>query len=342
MPIEFRCTQCDKLLRTGDATAGKQAKCPECGAVMSVPMPDQGSAPPSQPMGSFAAAPSPFAPAPGPAAPDSMNPYQSPAGLGPEPQYFAPPGEVRPTRIDFGEILSRTWAVFTERWIVALGGLGILILINIAASVLMQLVIAGVSAAVQDGTIIAVFSVLIQVVFQVFTMWLGIGLQMFLLGVVRGEEARYGLLFAGGRYLLSIILCAMLTMVIIMFGLVLLIIPAFIFMMMLIQAQLLIIDRGMGVLDAMSTSREVMVGNKATVFALWLVTGIAGLLFTVLTCGLGYFGFIPYMAILNVMIYLGVTGQPTMLDRHMGSPEPAGGTPFGQPTPGTPGDSPFG
>ncbi len=30
MPIEFRCLQCGKLLRTGDDTAGKQAKCPEC------------------------------------------------------------------------------------------------------------------------------------------------------------------------------------------------------------------------------------------------------------------------------------------------------------------------
>ena len=39
MPIEFRCTQCDKLLRTPDDTAGKQAKCPECGAILPVPSP---------------------------------------------------------------------------------------------------------------------------------------------------------------------------------------------------------------------------------------------------------------------------------------------------------------
>ena len=31
MPIEFRCTQCNKLLRTADASAGKKAKCPDCG-----------------------------------------------------------------------------------------------------------------------------------------------------------------------------------------------------------------------------------------------------------------------------------------------------------------------
>jgi len=37
MPIEFRCTQCNKLLRTGDDTAGRPAQCPACGAIGIVP-----------------------------------------------------------------------------------------------------------------------------------------------------------------------------------------------------------------------------------------------------------------------------------------------------------------
>jgi phage FluMu protein Com len=37
MPIEFRCTGCNKLLRTGDHTGGLPAKCPECGAVQEIP-----------------------------------------------------------------------------------------------------------------------------------------------------------------------------------------------------------------------------------------------------------------------------------------------------------------
>ncbi len=39
MPIEFRCTGCQRLLRTADDTAGKNVRCPECGAVMTVPQP---------------------------------------------------------------------------------------------------------------------------------------------------------------------------------------------------------------------------------------------------------------------------------------------------------------
>lgn len=41
MPIEFRCTQCGKLLRTGDDTAGRQAQCPECGTIRTVPTPGE-------------------------------------------------------------------------------------------------------------------------------------------------------------------------------------------------------------------------------------------------------------------------------------------------------------
>jgi len=49
MPIEFRCTQCQKLLRTQDDTAGKQAKCPTCGTIQLIPSPAAGPPPFSAP-----------------------------------------------------------------------------------------------------------------------------------------------------------------------------------------------------------------------------------------------------------------------------------------------------
>jgi phage FluMu protein Com len=52
MPIEFRCGQCGKLLRTGDETAGRQAQCPECGTLTEVPTPGAtpGTPPPLGPL----------------------------------------------------------------------------------------------------------------------------------------------------------------------------------------------------------------------------------------------------------------------------------------------------
>jgi hypothetical protein len=74
MPIEFRCSQCNNLLRTGDETAGRQAQCPACGALTTVPMPAEANGLPAD-LGS-----SPF----GLGSlqnnsPPSDNPYQSPA-----------------------------------------------------------------------------------------------------------------------------------------------------------------------------------------------------------------------------------------------------------------------
>jgi phage FluMu protein Com len=37
MTIEFRCSSCNKLLRTSDDRAGARAKCPDCGTAVTVP-----------------------------------------------------------------------------------------------------------------------------------------------------------------------------------------------------------------------------------------------------------------------------------------------------------------
>jgi hypothetical protein len=87
MPIEFRCGQCGKLLRTGDDTIGRQAQCPECGAISTVPTasePSQSPAPPLTPLGGA----SPFGGTQAPGEEGSDNPYQSPASA-----TYLPPGQ---------------------------------------------------------------------------------------------------------------------------------------------------------------------------------------------------------------------------------------------------------
>ncbi len=88
MPIEFRCTQCDKLLRTADDAAGKQAKCPECGAISAVPVRETG--PPQQ--GAACVQPPP---PPGSAAGSAENAYQAPGHHGPTPTPPYPGGMPR-------------------------------------------------------------------------------------------------------------------------------------------------------------------------------------------------------------------------------------------------------
>ncbi len=79
MSIDFRCPQCDKLLRTPDDSAGKQAKCPQCAAILRVPT--VGGASDPQPM--MAQSTSPFNapsanPFGAPPAGASQNPFSAP------------------------------------------------------------------------------------------------------------------------------------------------------------------------------------------------------------------------------------------------------------------------
>ncbi len=94
MPIEFRCGQCGKLLRTGDETAGKQAKCPSCGSVQPIPAAAGGdpfASPPAQ--GAFGEMPSrppgqgPFGELPSRPPVGSDNPYASPLSTAPALEY---------------------------------------------------------------------------------------------------------------------------------------------------------------------------------------------------------------------------------------------------------------
>lgn len=51
MPIEFRCTQCHKLLRVPDDTSGRSSQCPQCGTLQTVPDRGQAEGPQGAPAG---------------------------------------------------------------------------------------------------------------------------------------------------------------------------------------------------------------------------------------------------------------------------------------------------
>src|SRR5262245_15232278 len=98
MPIEFRCSQCNQLLRVPDTSAGKNARCPKCQTLMTVPVaggavPPDASAPASPFASQSATGPaSPLAssvPPAKPAAAGGGNPFAADANINP---YAAPTG----------------------------------------------------------------------------------------------------------------------------------------------------------------------------------------------------------------------------------------------------------
>jgi phage FluMu protein Com len=312
--IQFHCTQCGKLLQTGDQTAGKQARCPECGGLMTIPA-------------------GPQAPAPA----DSGNPFQSPGPVAPA-SPVQPPGAITPTALDLADIFGRTWSIFQRQWgmclVVLLIVLAITLTLNFAVSAGTRLT----SALTGDRDSSTTFSVLGNLASWMIGIWLGIGQSVYFLKTARGQVADISDVFAGGPYFWRILRAVIL--LVLMIGGVLFVctlplqwvggmniqdaspglvvlgaIVAFAVyvyvMLMLSQFYYLILDRNVGVMDSFHLSQRLMRGNKLRLFLIWLVAILVGGLLALLTCGLGILAVMPFFSLMSPVIYLVITGQPT-------------------------------
>jgi hypothetical protein len=330
MPIEFRCIHCAKLLRTGDETAGRQAQCPDCGALMTIP-----AAPADVPGGS---------PPPPPSGPtEAGNPF------GPSSPFAQPQAAIRPSMLDLA-VLGRTWTILKANWRTCLVTALVVWFLNFAVSATLQL--------------IPILGPLAGTLFQV---WISIGAALFFLKTARGQAVDIGEIFTGWpffwRILLSGILVGLIALAILIVSVVLPLLigltisqPASMLlagaggvvamvlliyvMMMLSQYYYLILDRDLGIVESLQISKELMAGNKLTLFLVSVLCVLVAIGASIpcvfcavvaIACGisqaigptvvLGIFAFIfgvsaqlvlmPYLALVNPVIYLTITGQTT-------------------------------
>ncbi len=296
MTVEFRCTQCDKLLRTPDGTEGKKAKCPECGTVLTIPVPVTEAEPvalvPEQ------APPPPHQP--------SANPYQSPAAG--EMRAAVPPDEVRrgfqPTRIDLGEVMGRAWQIYKGRFWPCVGtGFLFLVLNNV---ILEGVLYVAQQSGLIEGTAIISFGIVVFI-------FLSLGIFIYMLKVARGEPTGVADLFNGGALLLSAIGILVLCFVAVHLGFILFIIPGIIVSLMFSQSIPILIDQQTGVIDSLRFSAQVTKGNKLTLFAIGCVSSLLTIL-GVLACGVGIIFVLPYLSLLAAVSYLMMSGQSTVAD----------------------------
>lgn len=153
MAIEFRCPECQKLLRTADDKAGASAKCPQCGVPVRVPSASEApvatAPPPAAPFGDLAGVESPAAAASaGAAAADEFSSGSAPPLPGGDERPCPMCGErIRaaatrcrfcgetfagaasgnpavvgvPRKIEIGDIISRSWTIFQKEMGMCLG-----------------------------------------------------------------------------------------------------------------------------------------------------------------------------------------------------------------------------
>jgi len=303
MPIEFRCDACNRLLRTGDGTAGRQAKCPDCGAVVTVP---DRSVTPSAPQ---SLGETPFGSGPAEYRPDDEtgNPYQSPSGEDRARVHASPSGEIVPTRIDFEDVFSRTWTIFKEQWGACLVGF----LVVFAIEVVLRGPIVWMKFVFQHDNETVIVLNLVDIVAGLCLLWVNLGQGLYFLKIARGQPAEVTDLFTGGPYYLRALGAIILVAIMVLVGCFLCIVPGIIVALMFSQFWFLILDRNVGVIDSLSISKDLMVGNKLMLFLIGLVAAVLGSLIVVMTCGVGFLAVRPFMTLLAPVIYLAITGQPT-------------------------------
>ena len=144
--------------------------------------------------------------------------------------------------------------------------------------------------------------------------WIGAGQAHLFLRVARGERPEFSELFSGARWFWKILGASILFGLITLVGYVLCIVPGVIAALMFSKYYMLIIDRDVGVMDSLDTSRTLTTGNKLTLFLIGLVL-LALAILAVIPCFLGFIVLVPYTALLFAVVYLAMTGQPTAADR---------------------------
>lgn len=127
------------------------------------------------------------------------------------------------------------------------------------------------------------------------------------LKVARGEPTGINELFAGGPYL-NVFLCGLLSGLLIIIGFLLLIVPGIILALGLGQATALVVDRGLGPIEAMRESWRITMGRKWDLLALGLLSCLV-VLAGLLACLVGVVFAAVLLEMAHVYTYLRLSGQ---------------------------------
>ncbi len=175
------------------------------------------------------------------------------------------------------------------------------------------------------------------IVSLLFGVWIQLGLAMFFLKKARGQAVEIGEVFKGGPYFGTTLVAILLIGAIILAVFCVCLLPAGIaafvskhvaiglailgaivamalswyVTLVVSQFRYLIIDRNAGIVESLQISRTMMEGNKLTLFLIQLVSGVIAAVAVMVTCGLGSLVAFPFFAMMEAVIYLAISNQPT-------------------------------
>jgi hypothetical protein len=334
--IEFHCPYCQKLLKTADDKAGVRANCPGCGQAVTVPdlTHETAQAGPSYAHEQSAVAARPTSDA-GAELADEGRAASAPTKVCPmcgetilqaatrcrycgENLVTQQPEGV-PTRIEAGDVLSQAWEIYKNQLGLLIGGTLAMFGVEIAFSILGQVVqvvvqmsVAGARGGRPGGDLDpAVLGV--TIIFAILNFGLNCYLQAgytrLLLKIVRGENADVAEVFSGGRFFWRVVGANLLFVLAFYAGLLLFLIPGLIVALMLWPFMYVIVDRDVGVFESFRRSREITSGNYLACIVLGLAA-VGAWLLGFIACLIGLIFTTPYMLLIFAVAYCRMGGQP--------------------------------
>ena len=207
---------------------------------------------------------------------------------------------------DIMEVIREAW----DKTSGAKGALWVGLLITYAASFVMQFVGVGVGAAVGSESALGLSLIFgLQFLGQAVAIVVTTGMYYYAIKWTAGDTS------AEAKDILSAFSIAgpligmwLLMVALIMVGFVLLVLPAFYLMIAYILAGPLVIERGLGVWEALETSRKAITNHWFKVFGLLAIAGFAMTLGTIFTLGIGMIWAMPFFFLLYGVLYNRIFG----------------------------------
>lgn len=207
-------------------------------------------------------------------------------------------------RWEVGPVLSRAWQLFKDNLGLILGAMIVTAIVNG--------IFTGIGSGLEEligqsnsGLAVLIFGPMraaVGLIGWIVSVFLSLGLIRLLLNVIRGTGATIADLFGGGRFLVPGVLASLLVGAGVILGLAVLIVPGVILALGWMFVQPLIVDRGLGPVEAIQESWRLTRGEKGGLF-LWMLVCVGLCLLGVMACGVGLFVAAPVCGLGTLLIY---------------------------------------
>ena len=332
MTIEFKCSQCQTMLRVADEAAARQVRCPSCQAITMAPGVSGADSAPQHTTPQYGS--SALTPA-------EENPYRSPM---PSPVPTAGVPELVGGPLEAGYVLSRAWEIFKIHW-----GLCLVATLIPAAAQQMGGVVLQVAVGILsqiDPAVGIIGFILLYLAMLVAIIWINIGQMLFMLRVAQGETPDIMNLFRGGPWLLSMILLAIiifpamyLFMALVIgvptglgavlglalgskepvFAIIGLVVGSVCALGMIVylglgisQCAYFLIDRNAGIFESLRGSWQMTQGNRLAIFLVFVLITLINM-GGLLACCIGILATMPYTALAVAVMYTILARSPRTL-----------------------------